>query len=68
MSYKNFKDKTATDIVAYIVGWLIGLFISAWIVMLLWNWVAVALFALPKIGYWMAFGLWMLCHTLFRSK
>ena len=41
---------------------------QAWLVMLLWNWVAVELFGLPVIGFWMAFGLRWLCSLLFKSK
>lgn len=39
----------------------------SWIVMLLWNWVAVDLFALPEIGFWVAFGLRWLCSLLFKG-
>ena len=41
---------------------------QAWLVMLLWNWVAVNLFGLPVIGFWLAFGLRWLCGLLFRSS
>ena len=41
---------------------------QAWIVMLLWNWIAVSLFGLPAVGFWMAFGLRLLCSLLFKSK
>lgn len=41
---------------------------QAWLVMLLWNWVAVELFGLPVLGFWMAFGLRWLCGLLFRSN
>ena len=41
---------------------------QAWFVMLLWNWIAVKLFGLPVIGFWMAFGLRWLCSLLFKSK
>lgn len=39
----------------------------SWLVMLLWNWVAVDLFALPEIGFWVAFGLRWLCSLLFKG-
>lgn len=42
--------------------------LQAWLVMLLWNWVAVELFGLPAIGFWLAFGLRWLCGLLFRSR
>ena len=41
---------------------------QAWLVMLLWNWVAVDLFGLPAIGFWMAYCLRWLCGLLFRSS
>lgn len=42
--------------------------LQAWLVMLLWNWVAVNLFGAPILGFWMAFGLCWLCSLLFKSK
>lgn len=34
---------------------------EAFVVMLLWNWVIVAIFALPKISFWLSLGL---CATV----
>ena len=45
-----------------------GLCLKAWIVMLLWNWIAVALFGLSVINFWLAFGLCLLCALLFKGK
>lgn len=42
--------------------------IQSWIVMLLWNWVAVGLFGAPALSFWVAFGLRWLCSLLFKSK
>lgn len=42
--------------------------LQAWLVMLLWNWVAVDLFGAPVLGFWMAFGLRWLCSLLFKSN
>lgn len=42
--------------------------LHAWLVMLLWNWVAVTLFNAPVLTFWVAFGLRWLCGLLFRSK
>ena len=40
--------------------------LEAWFIMLLWNAVAVAIFpTLPTIGFWLAFGVMLLCHFLF---
>ena len=39
---------------------------EAWILMLLWNWIIPILFpTLPTIGFWLAFGIMMLCNILF---
>lgn len=58
-------------IIAIILGalaWAFGLMcFQSWIVMLLWNWVAVNLFDLPAIGFWMAFCLRWLCALLFKG-
>ena len=59
-------------IVGVIIGalaWAFGMMcLQAWIVMLLWNWIAVDLFGAPLLGCWMAFGLRWLCSLLFKSK
>lgn len=41
---------------------------QSWLVMLLWNWVAVDLFGAPILSFWTAFGLRWLCSLLFKSK
>ncbi|MBN3036674.1 MAG: hypothetical protein JW861_13900 [Bacteroidales bacterium] len=56
-----------------IVGWVIGgiilavvlAFLFGYFVMLLWNWIMPALFGLPEIGYWMAFGIIILARLIF---
>jgi hypothetical protein len=42
--------------------------LKSWIVMLLWNWIAVGLFGAPVLTFWVAFGLRLLCSLLFKSK
>lgn len=42
--------------------------LQAWLVMLLWNWIAVGLFGAPALSFWVAFGLRWLCSLLFKSK
>lgn len=38
-------------------------------VMLLWNWVIPDIFPnIPRIGFWQAFGLSLLCSLLFKSN
>ena len=51
------------------IAWGFGVMcLQAWLVMLLWNWIAVDLFGAPVLGFWMAFGLSWLCSLLFKSK
>lgn len=56
--------------IACIVGALIGYFgvmcLMAWLVMLLWNWIAVDLYDVPALTFWTAFGLLWLCSLLFK--
>jgi hypothetical protein len=40
-------------------------FLEAWVVMLLWNAIVPAIFALPTIGFWMACGMKLLISFLF---
>ena len=42
--------------------------LQAWLVMLLWNWVAVELFGAPILTFWVAFGLRWLCVLLFKTR
>ena len=56
-------------VVIFAIAWTFGLMcLQSWIVMLLWNWVAVGLFGAPALSFWMAFGLRWLCSLLFKSK
>jgi hypothetical protein len=51
------------------IAWCFGMMcLQSWLVMLLWNWVAVDLFSAPVLDFWMAFGLRWLCSLLFKSK
>lgn len=40
-------------------------FLTAWIVMLLWNWLMPVIFGLGAITFWQAFGLMILSGMLF---
>jgi hypothetical protein len=42
-------------------------FLFGWVVMLLWNWLMPAIFGLPTIGFWKAWGLVILAHILFKA-
>ena len=44
------------------------LFLRAWIIMLLWNWIAVGLFNAPILNVWLALGLSLLCNMLFKGS
>jgi len=48
-----------------ILGMVIFTFIGGGVVMLLWNWLAPALFGLREITLWQAIGLLALCRILF---
>ena len=52
-----------------IVTLILGLLaLETWIVMALWNWLAVSLFGLPEATFWMAGGLLVLCNILFGKS
>jgi hypothetical protein len=40
-------------------------FIFGYFVMLLWNWIMPAIFGLPEIDYWLAFGIIILARLIF---
>jgi len=50
---------------AAIVAMVIFAWIGGGIVMLLWNWLAPALFGLRQVTFWQALGLLALCRILF---
>lgn len=57
-------------IIAIIIAfaWCFGVIcLKGWLVMLLWNWIAVGLFGAPTISFWVAFGLYWLCSLLFKG-
>ena len=60
------------EFIAVIIVLLIGLALSAfgaWLVMLLWNWVVVAIFGLSKLSFRLARGLTFLIGRIFgRNK
>ena len=51
--------------VSFVFGFLC---LRAWIIMLLWNWIAVSLFNAPVLNIWLALGLSLLCSMLFKSS
>jgi hypothetical protein len=67
---KRLKDLSRlTKVILIVPLGILGMAIFAWIggsvVMLLWNWLAPALFGLRTITFWQALGLLALCRILF---
>lgn len=55
--------------VAAVLGLILLLSLpAALFVMLLWNWVMVDVFALPELGFWQAWGLYLLASILFKNS
>ena len=59
--------------IGIIIGAIIVIFgalaVEAWLCMLLWNWVIVALFSLNPINFWLGFGIMIIINLaigLFR--
>ena len=48
-----------------LIGMVVFIIIGGGVVMLLWNWLAPALFGLRPIAFWQALGLLALCRILF---
>lgn len=71
-----WEEHSIVGAIVLIVGVVVGclaiafgfLCLQAWLVMLLWNWVAVSLFGAPTLSFWISFGLCWLCDLLFKSK
>lgn len=56
-----------TLILAFVITLALSVF-GAWLVMLLWNWVVVAIFGLPKLSFWLAWGLTFLIGLIFGKN
>jgi hypothetical protein len=54
-------------IIGGIVAFAAIALLLGFVVQLLWNWLLPGLFGIPKIDYWQAWGLLVLCHILFKS-
>ena len=63
---KNYEYGCLIFLATLVVLLLFGFIYSA-IIMWIWNAVVVALFGLPFISYWQAFGLYILCNILFKN-
>src|SRR4030095_17255884 len=51
-----------------IVGMVVFAAIGGWLVMMFWNWLLPPLFAWPRIAFWQALGLLVLCRILFGGS
>ena len=61
-------DKLIGCLITLLIVFAVSAFM-AWIVMLLWNWVIVAIFVgAPKITFWVAFGLLFIINILFNKN
>jgi Ca2+/H+ antiporter, TMEM165/GDT1 family len=56
--------KRAARILKFIPLFIAGMAVFGFVVMALWNWLAPAIFGLPRIGYWQALGLFFLSKLL----
>lgn len=67
--FKDYGVGAGCLICLLVLVLLIGLAaFEAWIVMLLWNNVLCAIFtSVPTIGFWLAWGVMILCNMLFKS-
>lgn len=63
---KSYEYSCLMFLATLFVLLLFGFIYSA-IIMWIWNAVIVALFGLPFISYWQAFGLYILCNILFKN-
>ena len=65
--FRNLPRLTRLIIIAplAIVGMAVFVFFGGETVMLLWNWLAPALFGLREVTFWQALGLLALCRILF---
>ena len=61
----NMKKERARRVVKFIVLAILLIPLFGFIVMLLWNWLMPTLFGLPQIGFWQAWGLFLLSKILF---
>lgn len=59
---------TVLLVISYLAGCFGIMCLQSWLIMLLWNWVAVDLFGAPILSFWMAFGLRWLCRLLFKNS
>jgi len=65
--FKNFKPLIHIPLIIGGVLLISALsFLFGYFVQILWNWLMPVIFSLPKITFWQAWGLLILCHILFK--
>jgi len=55
-----------TKLIGTLVGYTIGVLVANGIIMWVYNMVVPDVFGFKPIGYWQLFGLYMICHYLFK--
>lgn len=61
---KNFFEVFVLLVLTFSAAVLFS-FVTAWVVMLLWNWLMPEIFDISTITYWQAFGMMILSSMLF---
>ena len=61
----NMKKERARRVVKFVILAILLVPLFGFVMMLLWNWLMPTLFGLPKIGFWQAWGLFVLSKILF---
>jgi len=59
-------NKDLSELIGTLVGYTIGVLVANGIIMWVYNMVVPDVFGLKPIGYWQLFGLYMVCHYLFK--
>lgn len=68
MDKKSLKNSLKIEIITELIIRLAIGFLMVAVLMWLWNGLAVALFSLPVITYWQAWGIYILSNTLFKNS
>jgi hypothetical protein len=59
--------KELKKLIYTLVGYTVGTLVANGIIMWVYNSVVPDMFGLKPIGYWQLFGLYMICHYLFKT-
>ena len=58
--------KELKDLIYKLVGYTVGILVGNGIIMWIYNSIIPELYGFKPIGYWQLFGLYMICHYLFK--